>query len=114
MPAEPADRNVCATARRRLSQNLDRRARSGSGGTRRNLERGMGEPPVGRRRRTSEAPGRSGTVPALRLSCAQAMASAKSGPQTRRQPGPGLLRQVQNLKADEKGDQETRHKAGVE
>ena len=41
------------------------------------------------------------------------MASQKSGPQTRRQPRPGLLRQVQNLKADEQGDQAARGETGL-
>src|ERR1043165_3536039 len=35
------------------------------------------------------------------------MAGEKSGAQTRRQSRPGLLRQIQNLQADEEGDQET-------
>src|SRR6266568_2443701 len=114
MPAEPADRDAYATARQRLNQNLDRRSHSrswlGPGG---GLERGMGEQRAGRRRRTSEAPGRSGAVPVVRFSCAQAMASHKSGAQTRRQPRPGLLRQIQNLKANEEGDQETGKANGI-
>ena len=41
------------------------------------------------------------------------MASQKGGPQTRRQPWAGLLRQVQNLKADEEGDQTVGIEAGI-
>src|SRR5213592_3421495 len=73
----------------------------------------MGEQPAGRRRRTSEAPGRSGTVPVIRFSRTQAMAGEEGGAQTRRQPRPGLLRQVQHLEADEEGDQETGDETGL-
>src|SRR6266496_2473102 len=41
------------------------------------------------------------------------MASHKGCTQTRRQPWPGLLRQVQNLKADEERGQETGGETGL-